>query len=168
MEIIVSLLIIALGIAGFGMAIPMGRDSMDKMREERTALLLAKQMVEEIQSKAYEEPNLPPGSFGREEGLVARVNFDDIDDYDGLTENPPQYSDGNPLDGSGGRPDYRNFQWVVVVDNVADNDFQTVRSDGSTASKRITVTVSSTKTPPSFDDVVIRWVANREGMGLLY
>ena len=83
-EVMVSLLIISIGIVGFGMAIPMQKDSVGAMQEERIALLLAKQMMEEIQSKAYEDPrpNSAIGSFGREEN-APRINFDDIDDYDG-------------------------------------------------------------------------------------
>ena len=47
-EVLVALLLVALGIMGFGMAIPLGKDSIDEMREERVALFLAKQMMEEI------------------------------------------------------------------------------------------------------------------------
>jgi len=166
-EILVSLVLITIGILGFGMAIPLGENNINKMKEERIALFLAKQMLEEIQSKGYEDPDLPSGSFGREESLP-RDNFDDLDDYDNWNQSPPQRADGTLLNGQNGTPDYRNFRRKVVVENVADNDYSMVMDKGTTYSKRIIVTVSSEKTPPSFPDVVIKWVATREGMELLY
>jgi len=167
-EVLISLLLIGLGIMGFGMAIPLGKDSIDEMRQERVALFLAKQMMEEIQSRAFEDPNQPP-LFGREGGETPpRTNFDDVDDYDNWDQNPPQYPNGDPLNGNDDRPDYRDFRRKVVVENVDDADYSLARADGTTASKRITVTVSSVRTPSSFSDVVLKWVANREGMDLLY
>jgi prepilin-type N-terminal cleavage/methylation domain-containing protein len=168
-EVMVSLLIISIGIVGFGMAIPMQKDSVEAMQEERIALLLAKQMMEEIQSKAYEDPNQTPVLFGLEPGENAsRINFDDIDDYNGWDKNPPQYPDGTSMDGNEGRPDYRNFRRQVIVENVDDSDYSLTRDNGATSSKRITVTVSSGNDPKPFDDIVMTWVANREGMELLY
>ena len=165
-EVLVSLVIVTIGILGFWMAMPVGKGNVATMMEERTAIFLAKELMEEVQSKAYEEPD-SPGSFGREE-FGPRVNLDDVDDYDDWEENPPQYGDGNLLNGSGGRPDYSNFRRAVTVENVDNNDYSNTQTDGITDSKRITVIVSSTNNPKSFDDVVLKWVANREGMELLY
>jgi len=161
-EVLVALLLIGLGIMGFGMAIPLGKDSIDEMREERVALFLAKQMMEEIQSKVYEDPDLPSGSFAQEES-APRENFDDMDDYDNWNQSPPQYPDGNAMPAG-----YNDFRRKVVVENVDDVDFSVARADGTTDSKKITVTVSSVITPSSFPDVVLKWVANKEGMDLLY
>ena len=173
-EVMVSLLIITIGIVGFGMAIPVGEGNVEKMKEERIALLLAKQMMEEIKSKAYEDPDLPPNSFGREEG-APREHFDDIDDYDDWyenspnpPENPPQYADGTILNGENETPNYQEFRRQVVVKNVTDSDYGSIQLDGTTSSKRIRVTVSSINEPKPFDDIVITWVANQEGMALLY
>jgi len=168
-EVMVSLLIITIGIVGFGMAIPVGEGNVEKMKEERIALLLAKQMMEEIQSKAYEDPNQTPVLFGLEPGENAPcINFDDIDDYNDWDENPPQYPDGTSMDGNGGGPDYQDFRRQVVVENVDDSNYSLTRDNGTTSSKRIRVTVSSINDPKPFDDIVITWVANREGMELLY
>ena len=168
-EVMVSLLIISIGLVGFGMAIPMQKDNVGAMQEERIALLLAKQMMEEIQSKAYEDPNQTPVLFGLEPGENApRKNFDDVDDYAGIDENPPQYPDGTLMDGNEGRPDYQNFRRQVIVQNVDDSNYSLTSSNGATDSKRITVTVSSINDPKPFDDIVIRWVATRQGMELLY
>ena len=168
-EVMVSLLIISIGIVGFGMAIPMQKDNVGAMQDERIALLLAKQMMEEIQSKAYEDPNQSPVLFGLEPGENApRENFDDIDDYDDWDKNPPQYSDGTILNGENETPNYQDFRRQVEVKNVDNSDYSLTRGDGTTASKRVTITVSSINDPKPFDDIVITWVANREGMELLY
>jgi len=165
----VSLLIISIGIVGFGMAIPMQKDSVGAMQEERIAFFLAKQMMEEIQSKAYEDPNQTPVSFGLEPGENApRINFDDIDDYDDWDKNPPHYSDGTILNGENETPNYQVFRRQVEVKNVDNSDYGLTRGDGDTDSKRVTVTVSSINDPKPFDDIVLRWVATREGMELLY
>ena len=166
-EVMVSLLIITIGIVGFGMATPMQKDNVGAMQEERIALLLAKQMMEEIQSKAYEDPELPSGSFGQEEP-APRINFDDIDDYNDWDENPPQYADGTILNGENETPNYQEFRRQVIVENVDDSNYSVTRDNGTTDSKRVTVTVSSINDPKPFDDIVITWVANREGMALLY
>ncbi|MFO0983256.1 MAG: prepilin-type N-terminal cleavage/methylation domain-containing protein [Planctomycetota bacterium] len=41
-------------------------------------------LMGEIESRSFEDPQLPPGSFGREESQ--RNRFDDVDDYDGLVQ----------------------------------------------------------------------------------
>jgi hypothetical protein len=167
-EVLVSLVIIALGISGFGLAIPLGTVNLDGMREKRAALLLARQMMEEIQGKRYEAESIP-GSFGLESGeRPPRLNFDDIDDYDQWDESPPQYPDGTPVNGTNTTPDFSGLRRKVTVVNVSDTDYGAARADGTTNSKKITVTVSSEKSPPTFEEVSITSVANKEGMILLY
>ena len=99
------------------------------------AVVYADSLMEEIVSKAYEDPDEPSGSFGSEEAL--RSSYDDIDDYDGISNSPPQRLDGTTL------ADYGGFTRSVTVDNVtaADPDPTTPESDGSTDFKRIKVTV---------------------------
>ena len=46
---------------------------------QRTALVYAEALMEEIVSKEFEDPNAASGSFGKEENL--RRNFDDFDDF---------------------------------------------------------------------------------------
>ncbi|MBC8327661.1 MAG: hypothetical protein H8E31_02840 [Planctomycetes bacterium] len=102
------------------------------------ALGFAEAMLEEIVSKAFEDPDLPTRSFGTEEG--ARIDFDDIDDFDGLSNTPPTAFDGALLD------DYGGFTRSVTVDNVTsgDPDPLTPAGDGTTDLKRIRVTVAWT------------------------
>ena len=102
----------------------------------RVALTFAESLMEEVTSKAFEDPDLPAGSFGAEEGQ--RASFDDVDDYDGMRNSPPRHFDGRRLDAHGG------FTRSVAVENVtaADPDPITPEADGSTDFKRIQVTVT--------------------------
>ena len=99
------------------------------------AVVYADSLMEEIVSKAYEDPDEPSGSFGSEEAF--RSSYDDIDDYDGMSNSPPERIDGTTLG------DYGGFTRSATVDNVtaADPDPTTPQSDGSTDFKRIEVTV---------------------------
>jgi len=110
------------------------------------ATVLSRDMMDEILSKAFEDPDVATGSFGREEALP-RSNFDDVDDYDTLSENPPQSVSGTAYDGTGGTPNDSMFTRSVTVENVPDNNFNTAvaSAHGSTTSKRIIVTVSWTE-----------------------
>ncbi len=104
--------------------------------DKRTAAsALAKGLMEEILSKAFEDPLLAPGSFGTEEGT--RADYDDIDDYDGLSQSPPADSLGSPL------TQFSAFRSQVLVENVTPEDVNGLAAaDGSTNFKRVTVTVS--------------------------
>ena len=107
------------------------------------ATILSRDMMDEILAKAFEDPDGAHGSFGREEALP-RSNFDDVDDYDGLSENPPQSVSGTVYNGTGGTPNYSMFTRSVLVENVPQNNFNagSPSADGSTDAKRIIVTVS--------------------------
>ena len=61
---------------------------------------LAEQLMAEILSKPYEDPDVAPGSFGAtgsELILGDRSHFDDVDDYDGWSASPPEMADGTVI-----------------------------------------------------------------------
>lgn len=105
---------------------------------QRAALAYADGLMEEILSKEYEDPSEPRSSFGTEE--VLRSSYDDVDDYDGMNNSPPRHLDGSVLG------DYGGFTRSVEVHNVtgANPDPLAPEVDGSTALKRIRVTVAWT------------------------
>ena len=107
------------------------------------ATILARDMMDEILAKAFEDPDAAAGSFATEEALP-RSNFDDVDDYDGLSENPPQSVSGVSYNGAGGTANYSMFTRAVIVENVPQTDFNAAvpSADGSTDAKRVIVTVS--------------------------
>jgi len=102
---------------------------------QTAAVSLADSLMEEIVSKAFEDPDLSEGSFATEE--ASRAAYDDVDDFDGLSNSPPQAIDGADLD------DYGGITRSVTVDNVTilAPDPVTPETDGSTPMKRIEVKV---------------------------
>jgi MSHA pilin protein MshD len=105
---------------------------------QEVALEYAEAMLEEIASKSFDDPDVNAGSFGTEEG--SRAAYDDVDDFDGLSESPPTRINGTALSQYGG------FTRSVIVENVtaADPDPVTPATDGWTDYKRVTVTVGWT------------------------
>lgn len=71
---------------------------------------LARVLLSEVCSKAYEDPNGSP-VFGTEAGEIARDsrNFNDFDDYHGFTQTDPTLADGTALAG------YTGWSWGVSV-----------------------------------------------------
>ena len=74
---------------------------------DRASLLAHELMVEILSKKFEEQSNLPLGPDG---GETHRVDFDDVDDYHRLTEQPPTGPDGIP------RSDLARFQRTTTVD----------------------------------------------------
>jgi len=60
--------------------------------DNERALLLAKDLLDEVIAKPYFDPQ---GSItlGREAGETTRIDFDDVDDYEGLIDDPPSTPD---------------------------------------------------------------------------
>lgn len=138
----VSLIEAVMAIVVLGVAIPpltsmfriVAQGSVDESFQA-VAVAYADGLMEEIVSKAFEDPEGAAGSFGTEEG--ARSAYDDLDDFDGLSNSPPKQLDGTDLD------DYGGFTRSTLVENVtaADPDASTPAGDGTTDLKRVRVTV---------------------------
>ena len=145
-----SLLEVMSAIIMLGIAIPpliglftqVGHQSVDQIYQD-AAVVYAEALLEEIVSKEFEDPQLGQGSFGREE--KSRIFYDDIDDYDSMSNSPPVHRDGTQLDELSG------FTRTVVVENVSSLAPNAVKpmADGSTNLKRI--------------KVVVGWTAGRGG-----
>ena len=97
---------------------------------------LASDLMAEILSLPFEDVELAEGSFGLDADETSRSTFDDVDDYDGWTESPPQARDGTPLGGT----EYDAFVRSVIVNNTT-SDLADVATDGTTRHKRVMVTV---------------------------
>ncbi len=97
--------------------------------------LLAHHLMGEILRQAYEEPVDTP-IWGRESGESggSRSAYDDVDDYDGWADSPPEDKDGTDL------ADLTGWERSVAVEFV-DPDSLTTVSATDTGVKRITVTV---------------------------
>jgi MSHA pilin protein MshD len=114
------------------------RVGQQKMSERTRGRLLAQQLMSEILQQNYADPTLGVGSFGLgadEVGDGSRSLWDDVDDYHGRTESPPQYKNGTAIAGLAG------WGWSVSVAWVNPSNLnQTVGTDMLV--KRITVTVT--------------------------
>jgi MSHA pilin protein MshD len=100
---------------------------------EHRALLIGKQLLEEILTQAYVEPTQSP-VFGLETLEINRSLYDDVDDYHNLDESPPADRSGTVLTGLNG---WRRRVTVQYVDPLSPNS---IVSDDQGA-KRITVDV---------------------------
>jgi hypothetical protein len=107
-----------------------------KTAQRATALQLGQSLLADITALPYEDPNVAP-LFGREAGesSSSKVNYDDIDDFNGWVESPPQERDGSAMTGLPG------WQRSVVVHRVNPSNLNTVVVAESGA-KRVTVSVS--------------------------
>ncbi len=103
--------------------------------EQATGRLLADGLMAEVLAKAYEDPDTTP-RFGLESGesSVSRAAFDDVDDYHGWSESPPEFPDGATM------PDLTGWQRTVAVDWVDPSDPSRIVG-WDTGAKRITVAV---------------------------
>lgn len=103
--------------------------------ERATARQLADGLMSDILQLNYQDPGLLP-VFGIEltELLTSKVAYNDIDDFNGWSESPPQDRGGNRIDGFTGWQRSVAVAWVSVTD-------PTQTSLLETGVKRITVTV---------------------------
>lgn len=107
--------------------------------EQRMADALLRAMLSEVASRQYGEPGSTTLGLDSGESQSSRLGLDDVDDYNGLTEQPPTWIDGTRIDSAD------KWQRSTAVAFVAFNGTtRTISSSGSdTGLKRITVTVTS-------------------------
>jgi MSHA pilin protein MshD len=100
--------------------------------DRRRSASLAQDLISEILQARYEEPDGEP-LFGRETGEAgaARTEWDDVDDYHGLSESPPRDRDGAALPGTDGWTRKVEVAWVTpanpAVAVYTDTDLKRVR-----------------------------------------
>lgn len=89
-ELVISLIVIGIGITGVLLIYTetVARSADPLIRQQ--ALAVAEAYLEEIVSRHYNDPD-------GVDGEASRSLYDDIDDYDGLSDNPPTRSDGSAL-----------------------------------------------------------------------
>jgi hypothetical protein len=101
-------------------------------RNARFASLLADDLMNEIRSRNFSEPN---STTNIQESLPRR-NFDDVDDYAGWVHSPPQTIEGTDM------TNFAGFTHRVIVTNVWPGNLESGVAS-TTAFKRITVIVSN-------------------------
>jgi hypothetical protein len=124
------LLVVALNTVGVSNA------NQYRSAQRATADALAQGLVEDVLQLPYEDPAVAP-LFGTEPGETAgsKVNYDDVDDFGGWTESPPQDRAGAAMSELAGWTRAVSVEWVTTAN-------PTVASAVDTGLKRVTVTVS--------------------------
>jgi MSHA pilin protein MshD len=134
-EVAVSILVIGLMAAAAVRTVAAARLVDYTAQQRARGRMLADGIIWEIMTKAYQDPTLPTLVLGPEAGETARSQYDDVDDYNGLTESPPQNQDGTTI------PNLTNWTRSVLVEWVDPNNVTGSASLTETGCKRITVTV---------------------------
>lgn len=136
-ELVITIVIISVAVASVvgAFALLSGR-SADPLNQTR-AVALAQLYADEILSRKYDE-NTPPGGVPRHSGCsinteeASRASYDDVDDYDAISNDPPRDASGAALDPTS----YSGFQVSVSVE-CAGNEVGLPAADA----KRIDITI---------------------------
>ena len=85
--------------------------SQRKVADRAKAAWLADALLYELHRQPYQEPGSSTSNIARESGesATSRVAWDDVDDYHGWSDSPPQNKDGTVL------PDLTGWQRTVTV-----------------------------------------------------
>lgn len=134
-EVVGALLITAVLITAATRSIAAAKVRERKTLDQINESYLANELLNEIQLQAFSEPDDVP-NFGLESGEsgVNRLLYDDIDDYNGLTESPPQRRDGSAWSA------FANLTRTVKVSWVSDSPPHNAETSG-TGLKRIEVSI---------------------------
>ena len=81
------------------------------------------------------DPNSGTGVYGPEVDESSVTDYDDLDDFDGVTFNPPVDVNGNVLS------DFSEYSQVVTVENLDPGDFTNVVVDHGSSIVRVSVSV---------------------------
>lgn len=75
--------------------------SRNRSADSAAALALADELLNEVLLLPFADPITPSNTLGPGPGEAGtnRLNFDDVDDYDGFTESPPAQPDGTAIAG---------------------------------------------------------------------
>ena len=148
----VTIAIMSIALLAISQALAFGlQHSSDGISQART-LHLAEAYLEEISAKKFDHSTPPGGvpacsattiacsSSGPETG-ESRTTYDDIDDFDGLIEQPPRDALGNI------RAGYESYRVEIDVRFLSTAEFTAIGLDETTDAKRVSVQI----TPPAQD-----------------
>jgi type II secretory pathway pseudopilin PulG len=134
-EVVASTMIVGLMSVAALNSLGAATRSAESIGNRAVAQGLADELISEILQTDYSDPS-GASSFGPEgaESSGPRSAFDDVDDYNGWNQSPPQYRDGTTM------PDRTDWRQRVDVAQVQPNDpTQTAGTDQG--AKRIRVTI---------------------------
>ncbi|MDB5172346.1 MAG: methylation site containing protein [Phycisphaerales bacterium] len=100
---------------------------------------LARQLLSEIMQEPYQQSGVTTTVLGPEAGET-RSTYNDVDDFNGLSESPPKFASGTAIPGFTGWTRAAKVEWVSVT-GLLSSTFTV--SSTETGMKRITVTVTA-------------------------
>ena len=131
----------------------------DWAQRTNTAQLLANELRELMITLPMSDPLSGTTNFGPEVGENGIDDYDDLDDFDGLTFSPPVNALRMPV------ADLDRWSQTVTLENVLEDDMDSsaVLTDGSTDLLRITVTVRYREPSQTTAQTItsLTWVARR-------
>ncbi|HWE97501.1 MAG TPA: type II secretion system protein [Tepidisphaeraceae bacterium] len=100
---------------------------------------LARQLLSEIMQMPYQQAGVTTTVLGPETGET-RSTYNDVDDFNGWSESPPQYASGTAIPGFTGWKRAAKVEWLSVTGTTSPT---VATSATETGLKRITVTVTA-------------------------
>jgi MSHA pilin protein MshD len=152
-ELVISIVVLSIAMIALMNAFSVSMSSSADPLWRNKTMKLAQLYLDEILSKAYDH-STPLGGIpfvttpactglGPDAGETSRADFNDVDDYDGLTESPPVSLDGT-LDSS-----YASYSVSIAV-ACAGTDVSALNATGvsNAQAKKISVTITAPNQSP--------------------
>ncbi|QOJ14358.1 MAG: hypothetical protein HRU75_06775 [Planctomycetia bacterium] len=132
-----------------------------RLADRVTATTLADELLSEICTRLYREPDTSTGLLGPDAGELLRTQFDDVDDYHGFGEAPPTDALLAPILALSGWRRSVTVEWVMP-------DAALTPSVGETYAKLIRVRIQDSRGLPLVERValVTNNALNRAGRDL--
>jgi MSHA pilin protein MshD len=142
-EIIMVIVVLGIIMPGVMLYFIQGVSGSAAAQRRTTAILLAEGLMEEIKSKRWDETAAGINSTCTDASVMmgadgeTRADYDDIDDFNGISNTPPQDSQGAVM------ANYPGFSQQVAVSYASAADLDSA-AGGPTCYKRIAVTITDT------------------------
>ena len=135
-EAVCCVIIVAVMLVAAMNAIAASAKARSIQRRQALSSALGKQLLGEIMQSRYQDPNQTTVLLGPELGETTRSQYNDVDDYNGWIESPPQDRNGKALPGLAGWTRSVAVAWVTPANPANTSALES-------GLKRITVTVTS-------------------------
>ena len=115
-ESVISTLIVGLLLVTASRSVSTSVITQTKTADMVKASVLADSLLSEVLSLSYMEPGLSTSAITRESGESggSKVGYDDVDDFDGWKEKPPQYRDGSSMANLSSWQRSVTVQWITI------------------------------------------------------
>lgn len=151
LELILCIVILAVGLTGVLSYFTQGMRNSSYAQNIAIATILAQDLMEEIKSKCWDQTAttvspcsgaVTPSAIGPD-GVETRATYNDVDDFNGLSNSPPKNSQNVLMPNPYNNMTVNTFTQTVSVCYVAAGTLNTcIVSPGTSNFKRIAVTIS--------------------------